>query len=414
MKDFLKVVPLEDAQTKLADHWHPKRQTTIISLEEASGRILAEDVTSKINLPPFDRAAVDGYALQASDTFGVDETNSAKLSRIGEIHAGKQPEIKVGSGTCVAIATGAVMPEGADAVVMVEDASEVNGTIEIRRAVSPGENVSEKGSEIAEEESIALAGQKISPQVHGALHAAGVQEVKAFEKPKVAVISSGEELVEFGKELQLGQIYDINGPTICDSVRACGGEPTHLGIVSDDALEIKKRVRKALSKHDIIITSGGSSAGSKDILPETINELGEPGVIVHGLAQKPGKPTLIAIIKDKPIFGLPGYPVSALMVFNQLVAPYLRELSGIPEPELGSVQASLTKKIISARGRRELVPVKLIQGEEGTLARPLRRDSGAITSLANASGYIDVPLSQEILEEGEIVTVKLYEGSELA
>lgn len=414
MQRFLRVVTLEEARAKLSEYWHPQRRVTTIPLEEAYGRVLARDAVSRVDLPPFNRATADGYAVQASDTFGAEEDNPAKLSRIGEVHAGQLPRLTVESGTCTAIATGAVMPEGADAVVMVEDATGVNGTIEIRRAVSPGENVSKKGSEIEKGKSIALAGQRISPQVHGALYAAGIQEVSVPKKPEVAVISSGEELVKSGKDLQPGQIYDINGPAICSAVSACGGKPTYLGIVPDDISEIRKKVREGLSNYGVVITSGGSSAGSRDILHEAINGLGEPGVILHGLAQKPGKPTVIAVVSGKPIFGLPGYPVSALLVFDQLVAPYIRELSAIPEPKRDTIQASLMRKILPARGRRELLPVKIIREEGKVFASPLSRDSGAITSLANANGYVDIPVDQEILGKGEIVTVKLFGGSEFA
>ncbi|MBS3815264.1 MAG: molybdopterin molybdenumtransferase MoeA [Hadesarchaea archaeon] len=410
MKDFLNVLTLEEAQNKLEEYWQPQKQTNKINIKKASGRVLARDAISRVNLPPFDRATVDGYAVQASDTFGAEEDEPIELSKKGEIHAGDLPRVKINEGSCATIATGAVIPEGANAVVKVEETSEENGIIKIRRAVSPKENISGKGSEIKKGEPIAPAGRRILPQVHGALFAAGIREVKVIKKPSVAVISSGEELVNPNEELGPSQIYDVNGPMICDAVSSCGGQPDYLGIVRDDFSSIKDKIREALNSHDIIITSGGSSAGSKDIVPEAINELGEPGVISHGLAQKPGKPTLIAVVENKPVFGLPGYPVSALMVFNQLVAPYIRELASIPEPREDTLKATLTRKVLSARGRRELLPVKIIEEKGELLAQPLRKGSGAITSLADSTGFTEISINQEILEKGEKIEVNAFGG----
>lgn len=414
MGDFLKVVQLQDARDKLEEYWTPEIKNMTIPIEDAFNRILLKDVKSEIDLPPFNRSTVDGYAIKASDSFGAEEDDPVKLVRVGEIHAGDDSIIQVRKSECIEISTGAVMPNGANAVVMIENISEVSEYIKIRSPVSPGENVSEKGSEIKKGETIAFAKQKISPQIHGALHAAGIQMVNVIRKPKVAVISSGKEIIKSGEKLRPGEIYDVNGPTISDSVKACGGKNTQMGIIPDNTSEIREILRRAVLKHDLIITSGGSSAGKRDILPEAIDELGKPGVLIHGIAQKPGKPTLIAVVNDKPIFGLPGYPVSALMIYDQLVSPYIRKLSGVPEPRLRSVQAKLKRKIISARGRRELVPVRLIREDKDLLVSPLPRYSGAITSLSKASGYIDVPLSREILERDELVTIKLFEGNELA
>lgn len=414
MHEPLNVKTLDQARSIFSEYWKPTPIEEKISIDEAWGRILAEDTESKVDLPPFDRSAYDGFAVRAGDTFGAEEDDPNEIDLKGEVHAGDKPDLTVEGGTCVEISTGAVVPDGADAVVMVEDVSRRGGEIEVRRAVSPGENIYERGSEIAEGDVIAKAGQRISPQVHGALYAAGVLELKVYKRPYVGVISSGEELVEVGEELEQGQIYDINGPAVCDAVRACGGNPNYLGFVADDTSEIKNIVKKALSDHDVVITSGGSSAGSKDILPQAIDELGEPGVILHGLAQKPGKPTILSVIDEKPLFGLPGYPVSALMVFDQVVAPYIRKMAGISNPSRSSLRAPLTRKVLPARGRRELLPVEIIREGEEIFAKPLREGSGAITSLANADGYVDVPLDKEILEKEEIVTVKLFGEGELA
>ncbi len=409
----LSVKTLEEAREEFAKYYEPAQKTEKIPLENASGRILSGDVKSQIDLPPFDRSVYDGFAVRGEDTFGAEEDNPIELSKKGEIHAGEKPQIEITQENCAKIATGAVVPEGADAVVMVEDSNEKGEKVEIRRAVSPGENISAKGSEIKKGEIITKEGQKISPQVRGALFAAGVKKVKVIKKPKVAVISTGEEVVKPEKSLETGELYDVNGPAICNAVELCGGESSYLGIVGDELSDVKDLVGEAISSHDVVITSGGSSAGSKDIVPEAINQLGEPGVIIHGLAQKPGKPTLVSMVEDKPIFGLPGYPVSALMVFDQLVAPYIREVSGVREPERKTISGKLSRKVLTARGRRELVPVSVIESEDEYIVKPLREGSGAITSLANADGYIDVSLDREILEEEEKVTINLFGGGNL-
>lgn len=414
MKKPLTVKTLEETKSEFSKYWEPSVKKETISIDDVAGRILAEDVKSKIDLPPFDRSVYDGFAVKAEDTFEAEEDDPEELFLKGAIHAGETPRIEVDEGTCVEIATGALLPEGANAVVMVEDTTEKGENIQIRRAVSPGENISEKGTEIREGEIIAEKGQKISPQIHGALSAVGIKEVGVVRKPNVAVISTGEELAEPNQGLQPGQIYDVNGRTICDAVNLCGGKASYLGIVNDDISKIKKLVNEALASFDIVITSGGSSAGSKDIVPEVIDSLGEPGVIVHGLAQKPGKPTVISVIDKKPVFGLPGYPVSALMVFDQLIAPYIREMAAVPEKDGKTIQAKLSRKVLSARGRRELSPVKVFEKDNELVAQPLLKGSGAITSLAEANGYIEISLGKEILEKNELVRVKLFGGDSFA
>ncbi len=409
----LSVKTLKEAQEEFSKHWNPTQKTEKIPLNKARGRILGQSVKSQIDLPPFDRSVYDGFAVRGEDTFGAEEDNPIILTKKGEIHAGEKPQLEIIEKTCAKIATGAVVPKGADAVVMIEDSNEKGEKVEIRRAVSPEENISKKGSEIKKGETIAKKWQKISPQIYGALYAAGVKKVKVIKKPKVAVISTGEEVVKPEKNLETGQLYDVNGPAVCDAVDLCGGESSYIGIVGDELSDVKNLVKEALSSHDIVITSGGSSAGSKDIVPEAINQLGEPGVIIHGIAQKPGKPTLIGVIEDKPVFGLPGYPVSALMVFDQLVAPYIRELAGVGGPYRKSIRAELSRKVLPAQGRRELLPVSVVEQEDGYVAKPLREGSGAITSLANADGYVDVSLDREILEEGEKVTINLFGGGNL-
>lgn len=413
MPEFLHVTTLEDACAKLDKHWRTKPRKVNVPLDEAAGRVLAEDVVSKIDVPSFDRAVFDGYAVHAMDTFGAGEESPVELTCVDSVRAGEWPKLKISKGQCVEISTGAPIPRGANAVVMVEYSTVDAKVVQIFRAVAPGENIAKRGSEIKNGTKVLDAGGAITPQVLGTLAAIGRKRTKVYS-PKIAVISSGIELVSAGSSLRSGKIYDVNGPAICRAVELCGGEAKYLGIARDEPRSLTNFIKRGLATCDVVVLSGGSSAGAGDIAPVVIDRMGKPGVIVHGLAMKPGKPTFVAVVRGKPIFGLPGYPVSALMVFDQLVAPYLRRLSGLPRAGRARVQAKLASKIISARGRRELVPVKLVQEGREVCAKPLFKGSGAITALSLADGYIDVPLNREIVEESEVIEVNLFRGVEIA
>jgi molybdenum cofactor synthesis domain-containing protein len=279
----------------------------------------------------------------------------------------------------------------------------------VYRAVAPGENVIERGADIRRGQVVVKRGKRINVRDVGAIAAVGVSDVHIFSKPSVAVISTGSELLEPGKRLRKGKIYDANGFALSQAVKSCGGEPVRLGIVPDRPFEIRSKVKKGLKTCNIVLISGGSSAGRGDVVPEVVARMGKPGMLVHGLALKPGKPTFIAVVDGKPVFGLPGYPVSALMVFDQLVAPYLRRLAGLEQPERVSMRARLACKINSVQGRQELIPVKLYKQRRELRAEPLLKGSGAIISLSTADGYIEVPPQQTLVEEGELVEVKLFE-----
>jgi len=413
MSEFLRVATLEDARATLEKHWRIKPRKVNVPLDEAAGRVLAEDVVSKIDVPPFDRAVFDGYAVHAMDTFGAGEESPVELTCVGSVRAGEWPKLKISKGQCVEISTGAPIPRGANAVVMVEYSTVGAKVVQIFRAVAPGENIAKRGSEIKHGTKVLDAGGVITPQVLGTLAAIGRKRAKVYS-PKVAVISSGIELVSAGSSLRWGKIYDVNGPAICRAVELCGGEANYLGIARDEPHSLANFVKRGLTTCDVVVLSGGSSAGAGDIAPAVIDRMGKPGVVVHGLAMKPGKPAFVAVVRGKPIFGLPGYPVSALMVFDQLVAPYLRRLSGLPRVGRVKVQARLASKIISVRGRRELVPVKLVREGRAVHAKPLFKGSGAITALSLADGYIDVPLNREIVEEGEVIEVNLFRSVEVA
>jgi molybdenum cofactor synthesis domain-containing protein len=403
---FLRIATLEEAMERLEVHWQPTPRLVVLDIDDASGLVLAENVLSPIDVPPFDRAAYDGFAVRASCTFGASEGSPKSLRLMGRLRAGERSRKKIGRGECMEIATGAPIPPGADAVVMVEHARVDGGRVTVYRAVAPGENVIERGSDILRGGIVVESGKRVGAREAGAIATTGIKFIRVFSRPKVAVISTGSELLEPGCRLRPAKIYDANRHALSQAVKACGGEPMRMGIVADDPSAIRSAVRKALKPCDVVLISGGSSAGRGDLVPEVVGRMGEPGLLVHGLALKPGKPTFIAVVEGKPIFGLPGYPVSALMVFDLLVAPYLRRLSGLPS-EGTSVRAKLANGIASARGRRELVPVKLEKREE-LWAVPLLKGSGAIVSFSTASGYIEIPLEQELMEKGETVEVKLF------
>ncbi len=380
-----------------------------VNLEDSYMRVLAEDVYAKVDVPPFDRATMDGYALRAEDTFGADELHPVKL-KLSElsINAGDSNLPLVEKGSAVEIATGAPLPPGANAVVPVEYTKVDGGTLMIYRSVTPMDNVMSAGSDIMMGELILRRCTLIKEREVGVLAAVGVDKVPVFKRPKVAIISSGNELVKPGSPLSMGKIYDINTYTIAHGVREAGGEPLLMGIVKDDESEMETIIRDALSKADIVLLSGGTSAGALDISYRVLDRIGPPGIIIHGLNVKPGKPTIAAVSKEgKLVIGLPGYPSSALMIFNIIVKPILAKMQclSLTQP---IIRAQMAIRVEGARGRRGLNPVSLVETENGIKAYPLPAESGAITTLAYAEGYIEIPENREFLEEGEWVNVKLF------
>lgn len=403
------MLDLEEAKAALEKKWKPKPGETTLPISDAAGRVSLERVVSRIDVPHFDRAAYDGYAVRASDTFGASERSPKELRLVGRIMAGDWTRLSVGTGTCAEISTGAPMPRGSNAVVMSEQAVAKGGLVMVYRAVSPGENVIKRGSDIKRGQVVVPRFKRLTLADVAALAAVGTKKIRVKRAPRVAIISSGSELLMPGERMSMGKVYDVNGPALTEAVRACGAEPVFLGIVRDSVPAIRATVNKALRISDIVLISGGSSVGAGDLVPRVIHGMGKPGVIVHGLALKPGKPAYIALVRNKPVFGLPGYPVSALMVFDQLVADYLHELSGVPRQRRNVVRAKLSTRVISARGRRELVPVRLVRKGGDVLAEPIFKGSGAVTSLSTADGYIEVPLERELLDEDERVDVRLFE-----
>jgi len=409
-KVFRTLVTVEDALAELYKYFKPQPASVDeVATSEAIGRTLAQDAVSQIDVPGFDRAAMDGYAVIAEDTFGADDDNPKRVRIVGRCEAGQQISISIKKGEAVEISTGAPVPRGSDAVVMVEHTRRANSMVEIFRPVVPGENVAAAGSDIMAGELILRKGETITPREIGVLAALGAEKVKVFGKPRVAILSTGNELIAPGAPLAYAKVYDINASAIAASVIECGGDPVNLGIVPDDPAIMEEKLRRALQGADMVLTSGSTSAGAGDLVYRIIDNLGKPGVLVHGISVKPGKPALVAVVEDKPLIGLPGYPTSALMIFHALVAPVLRSMSGLARRAAVVLDAKLAFKVMSAKGRRELLPVHLTQASSGEyLAYPAMGGSGAITSFSLSDGFIDIPDTVEFLEEGERVRVNLF------
>ncbi|MGC9517207.1 MAG: gephyrin-like molybdotransferase Glp [Methanomicrobiales archaeon] len=398
--EFLSIKDPEDAK-KIIDKLPFERKTEKVSINDAYQRVLAVDVYSEINLPSFNRASMDGYAVIAEDTFGASEENPVKLDLIEIVKAGSIPTKKLERGTCIEVATGAPMPEGATGLVMIEFTERKGDDIYIYETAPMGQYIAKEGSDIKEGEIILSKGKFLSADKIGVLSAVGIKNVEVYSKPKVAVISTGNELIESQEKMEYGKIYDINSETISNSVKSCGCIPIKAGITKDDYDDLSTKINDNLNA-DLIITSGGTSAGTGDVLRQVLDGLGE--VFIHGIAVKPGKPAIVGNINDKYIFGLPGYPVSAFIVFNVFFAPFLRKMAAMPyeHTEDNEIQLEISRRYHSSRGREQYVLVKI----EGNKAHPIMKDSGAIKALADADGYFKISKNVEIINEGSLIKVK--------
>ncbi|MBN1357740.1 molybdopterin molybdotransferase MoeA [Candidatus Bathyarchaeota archaeon] len=382
-------------------------------LLEAYNRVLGENVVSALDIPPFNRSTVDGYAVKAEDTFGAEENQPAKLATLGMVSVGEQPKIRVGKGETAEIVTGAPIPEGADAVVMVEDTDKTGFELRVFRAVTRDENVMKRGADIKKGETVLKAGQVLGASEIGVLAALGLTKVQVFKVPVVAVLSTGAEVTEPGKELPDGKIYDINAYSLSTAVRESGGKPVYLGVVPDDKAELRKALKHALASADMVLTSGGVSVGPKDFTPQIVNSLGEPGVFISGIAVKPGKPTTVALIGKKPVFSLPGHPTSALLQFHLLARPILQLMSGRSATEVKTVKALAVARMFSAKGRRTFVMVKLKRDKSNrrVVESVETGASGAISTLAKADGFVEIPENHQFIDAGEEVVVTLLKGA---
>ncbi|NUC74629.1 molybdopterin biosynthesis protein [Haloterrigena sp. SYSU A558-1] len=382
-----------------------------VSLEDARGRVLAARLDAELDVPGFDRASLDGYALRARDTFGADEADPARLEVVGEVHAGEEPDVAVEEGQAVEISTGAVMPDGADAMVPVErtDTDADGSEVLVRTSVAPGDNVMFAGADVAAGERALGPGTQVTPRDIGLLSALGIDEIPVRAPPTVGIVSTGDELVRPGEDLHSdrGEIYDVNSYTIAAGVEDAGGEAVLYPHAGDEQDEMERILREAAEECDLVLSSGSTSASAVDVIYRVIEEQGE--LLLHGVSVKPGKPMLVGRLQNSAYVGLPGYPVSAMMVFRTFVAPAIREAAGVPEPRAATVAGTMAREERYEEGRMRLMPVGLIEDSNGeTLVYPVDKGSGATTSLAEADGVVEVGPETDYLEEGESVTVRLF------
>jgi molybdenum cofactor synthesis domain-containing protein len=403
MKPMKALISLEEGMRILLDIAQPIRRAERVPLLQASGRVLAEPIVAAADVPPFPRAAMDGYAVIAQDTFGAGNFNPVRLRLIEVVHAADVAQGSVTSGGCIQVATGAPIPPGADAVVQFED-TEVEaeaGAVKIYTPVYPRQNVSSRGKDIQVGQTVLGAETRLDPSKIGVLAALGFTEVAVVAKPTVAVIPSGNEIVAPGEPLAPGRIYDINSYTLAALVQGVGGVPRLFPIMKDTLEDVRRTLRDALAC-DLVVLSGGSSVGERDVMVEAVESMGE--VKFHGIAVKPGKPTLCGVIEGKLVLGMPGYPTSCLTNGYGLLAPALRRLAHLPAVQTGGVELPMARRYTSTTGRHQYLPVRI----EGGAVAPVFKESGAITSMADAEGYIEIPANVDLVEKGERVLVKFF------
>src|SRR5579863_7921689 len=379
-------------------------------LAAALGYPLARDIMADIDVPPFDRSNVDGFAVRSADLASASEATPVRLVLNDEIIAcGTAPIKPVLSRTATSIATGGPLPRGADAIVMVEHTQPADArAIEVRRAASPGQFVSYAGSDIARGEAVLRAGTVIGSREIGMCAACGIAKVPVVRRPRVTVVSTGDELAQPGEPLRPAAIYDTNGAIVSAAINENGGEANFVGAIADDEAELEAAMRKALETCDMLVLSGGTSKGAGDVSHRIIARLGQPGIIAHGVALKPGKPLCLAVCDGKPVVILPGFPTSAMFTFHDMIVPVLRRMAGLPPRSDAKVTAKIPVRIASELGRTEFVMVSLVEGADGLIAYPSGKGSGAITSFAQADGFLRIDALAEQMPAGTEAKVTLF------
>jgi molybdopterin molybdotransferase len=406
MKPMKAFISLEEGMRILLDCVTPMDRTERVGLPQATGRVLAEPVVANMAVPPFPRAAMDGYAVIAEDIFGAGNFNPVRLRVIEVIHAADIAQHEVTRGSCIQVATGSPIPAGADAVVQVEDTELEGGagspdTVKIYKPVYPRQNVSPQGEDIQAGREVLSAGTRLDPSKIGVLAALGITQVPVFAQPTVAVLPSGNEIVRPGDPLEPGKIYDINSYTLAALIQEAGGIPRIFPIMQDTLEDVRRTLCEALAC-DLLLVSGGSSVGERDVMLEAVEGMGE--VKFHGIAVKPGKPTLCGVIQGKLLLGMPGYPTSCLTNGYGLLVPVLRKVARLPEARAGGVELPMSRRYTSTIGRHQYLPVRIEGGE----VVPVFKESGAITSMADAEGYIEIRANVDLVEKGEPVLVKFF------
>ena len=412
VKAFFRVVTSAEARAQLAA-FAPKTGVETVPVVEACGRVLAKALTAPVDLPHFHRTNMDGYAVRAQDTFGASPSLPMYLKLVGTVEMGKEVKRALKKGEAVRIATGGMLPPGADSMVMVEYAEEMgDGTVEVHRSVSPWENILRVGEDIKKGAAVFAAGRRLRAHDLGALTGVGITGVPVYRRPVVALISTGDEIVAPDQAPKPGQIRNVNQYSLRAMIGEAGGEPLDLGVVKDERPAFEKAMAQALKKADVVMISGGSSVGAKDMTVDVICSFSRAEVFFHGISIAPGKPTIFAKAAGKPVMGLPGHPVSALVVFALFGAPLIRLVGGEPAATAfappRTTRAKLAQNVASAPGREDYVRVILERKNGAVLAQPLPGKSGAVFSLVKADGMVCVPHDEEGKEVGEEVEVILF------
>lgn len=395
------LLPFPEALARVLAVASPVEGTQRVRVEDAAGRVAAEDVRSPIDVPLADRATMDGYAVRSADTDGAGRGSAIALHCVDSVFAGEVPRTRIRAGTCVQVATGVTVPPGADAVVQVELTHRNGDLVRVLSSVAAGRNVSKRGEDIRKGSVVVRRGDVLTPGKAGALTAVGRTSVLVYRKPRVAILTTGNEVVAPGSRLRPGQVYDINAYTIAAVARENGGEPQFLGRVRDDTAELRRALRRAVSR-DLVVVSGGSSVGERDLIVDVLHGMGE--VLFHGVAIKPGRPTALGRVGGTPVLGMPGFATSCLSNSYVLLAPALRAMARLPARPPRVLELPLSEAIVSPKGRVEFHTVRV---EEG-LAVPAFKESSAITSMAHADGYVEIPADVERLEKGDRVRVVLF------
>ncbi len=402
MTPFKELVSYEEALKRIHKSIKPINRTESVPIEKALDRVLAQEIMANMSVPPFHRAAMDGYAVKAEETFGASSFKPKTLKLTEILHAGASSNEVLDKGECIQVATGSPVPKGADAVVMVEFTERSDNTVSILKPVYPGANISPKGEDVEEGQIVLEIGKQLFPARIGVLAALGREEATVYEKPRIAVVPTGTEIQEVGSPLKKGQIYDVNSYTLSSIITKNGAIPVKCKAVPDTADELRTTVKK-LIHHDMIVFSGGSSVGEQDLLVRVVQEFGT--VLFHGIQVKPGKPTLFSLIRGKPVFGMPGYPTSCLLNAYLLLAPAIRQMARLPPKIEKTVKVKLAKRVVSSTGRAQFLTVKIRDNQ----AYPVFKQSGAITSMTEADGYIILPINIDVVEKNEEVTVFLLD-----
>jgi molybdopterin molybdotransferase len=406
MRPIRETIALDEARKIIAEAAAPIERVERVALTDANRRVVAADVVSPMDVPPFARAAMDGYAVVAADTFGAGPFDPRVLRSVETVYTGQVPTRAIGTGECIEIATGAPLPQGADAVVMVEETEKDGaGQVRVFSPVYPAQNVGRQGADIKAGQAVLRRGDVLNPSRVGAIAAVGFAEVHVFERPRVAILSTGNEIVDPGEPLAPGCIYDINKFTLTAIIADTGGIPVAFTTAADTVDDLARALDEA-APSDLVVFSGGSSVGERDLILDVLRQKGE--VLFHGIAVKPGKPTLFGLLpaggSRTPVLGMPGYPTSCLSNGYMLLAPLVRRLARLPAVEPHTIALPLGQRVVSTTGRHQFYTVRIADGT----AMPAFKASGDITSMSQADGYIEIPAQTDIVEKGEIVEVRLF------